>query len=233
MSIKEAIEFLELPATATDYQIGIALQDKLQYFEKLLENAPNDFLKRLYAKNVEKTKAFQSLIPHQTGPANASLYENRYAARAPGKATPAERDSDILAFLIRHNEGQASKTYPLYEGKNIIGRTVKSGELNAVLIDDDNYVSRAHALIEVVKGSTLEMILSDSDVSNGGKASKNGTYVNGNAKRIKKAVVLEENDTIQIGMTKLIIRYNNGNIDKIIDEVEDSNYMRTVVINLL
>lgn len=234
MNLKDALEFLELPATASDSQVNIALLDKLRYFQKLMENAPNDFLRNLYSKNIEKIKGFMELIPHQTGPAHASIHDYQQTIRAPFSSNSDDEivDERALAFLIRHNEQQPVKTYPLYAGINIIGRTIKKGNYNSAIIDDDNYVSRVHAVIEIKNGKSLEAILSDTDVSNGGKASKNGTYVNGNEKRLTKAYLLNENDTIQIGMTKLILRYNNGNIDKLIDEVEDSHYMKTVVINL-
>lgn len=234
MNLKEALEFLDLPGTATDNQISVGLSDKLKYFQKLMENAPNEFLRGIHAKNIEKIKGFQALLPQQTGPANSGNYENQKPIRTsiPLNQSDKSIDRDVLAFLIRHTEQQSVKTYPLYEGKNIIGRTIKDGPYNTVIVDDDNYVSRVHAVIEIINDKNIEVIITDDDISNGAKASKNGTYVNGNEKRIKKPFKLSENDTIQIGMTKLILRYNNSNINKILDEVEESNYMRTVVINL-
>jgi hypothetical protein len=234
MNLKEVLEFLELPGTANDSQINTGLSDKLKYFQKLMENAPNDFLRNIHFKNIEKIKGFQKLLDQQTGPTKADITENQKPGRTSISPNHFDKpmNGDVLAFLIRHTEQQSVKTYPLYEGKNIIGRTIKNGHHNPLIIDDDNYVSRVHAVIEIINGKNLEVIISDDDVSNGAKASKNGTYVNGNENRIKKPYRLSENDTIQIGMTKLILRYNNNSIHKIIDEVEESNYMKTVVINL-
>ena len=47
-----------------------------------------------------------------------------------------------------------------------------------------------------------------------------------------KKTKLKENDTIQIGVTKLILRYNNNAINKIIKEVEKSKFMHTVALDL-
>ena len=44
---------------------------------------------------------------------------------------------------------------------------------------------------------------------------------------------LLENDAIQIGVTKYILRYNKQHIEKIISEVEDSEYVHTVVVDIL
>ena len=59
MTKKEALEFLELPESATDVEIKIRMADKLSYFEELSEKAPSDFLRRLHGKNVAKIKKIQ------------------------------------------------------------------------------------------------------------------------------------------------------------------------------
>jgi len=73
----------------------------------------------------------------------------------------------------------------------------------------------------------------DDPASNEGKASTNGTYINGKEERIMEKTPLLENDAIQIGVTKYILRYNKQNIEKIISEVEDSEYVHTVVVDVL
>jgi hypothetical protein len=234
MDLKEVLEFLELPDNATNNQISTGLSDKLKYFQKLMENAPNDSLKNLHKKNIDKIKGFQALLPQQTGLSKGNFNENQRLTHPSISSYHGDRsmDRNVLAFLIRHTEQQAIKTYPLFEGKNIIGRMIKNGSDNLVIIDDDSYVSRVHAVIEITNDKNLEVTISDDNFSNGAKASKNGTYINGNENRINKPSRLAENDTIQIGVTKLILRYNNNSINRIIDEVEESNYMKTVVINL-
>src|SRR5882672_8364136 len=59
MTKSEALEFLELPETATDSEIKIRVEDKLAYFERLSEMAPSDFLKRLHARNAAKVSEIQ------------------------------------------------------------------------------------------------------------------------------------------------------------------------------
>ena len=100
------------------------------------------------------------------------------------------------------------------------------------LIDEDPYISRIHAVIYVENIDTLHLYICDSDLDNGGKASKNGTYINGHNSRIVKKIKIKENDTIQVGITKLVLKYNAGNLEEIVNEVEQQNYVDTISMML-
>jgi pSer/pThr/pTyr-binding forkhead associated (FHA) protein len=239
---KEALEFLELPENATDEHIFTRISDKQTYFKQLTENAPNEFLKKLHLKNLEKIESIKSSLnlqgvssptPYSPVPGvelGAGTSPSFSASNASSSAT-ITLNNNALALLVRHTEDKPTKTYYLYQGENVIGRSPESRG-NTITIDDDQYVSRVHAVVKVINGSPLQIEISDDAESNGGKASKNGTYINSNNDRIKSKVRLREEDTIQIGMTKFILRLNNANIKKIVNQVEESSYMKTVIIDL-
>lgn len=236
MTRKEVLEFLELPDSSSDNDIRVRMDDKLTYFERLSENAPNDFLRKLHTSNTEKIKTLQ-IEMLGAGAANNDADKKRHAS------TPAsynnyqqpvaqpQANPSAVAWLVRHTENQSAKTFPLYYGKNFVGRANQPNN-HTVVINDDPYVSRVHALLDVVAINPLQIVVYDEAATNGGKPSKNGTYINGDDRRLNKKLSIRENDTLQIGMTKLIVRLNNTSIHKIVQEVEESDYMKTVVIDL-
>jgi hypothetical protein len=239
MNRKEAFEFLELPESASDAELKTRLLDKLAYFERLSENAPNDFLRKLHLQNIEKVKTIQKNLLQETVSAVQPFHRSAASSfgdsssqqtvrHSPVNTVPSHSNQNPVAWLVRHTENQSAKTFPLYPGKNVVGRTAQTG-MQMILLDDDGYVSRVHAVVTAENG---EFFITDNATSNGGKASKNGTYINGNDNRITQKVKLRENDTIQLGMTKLILRSNNTTINKIVHEVEESDYMKTVVIDI-
>jgi pSer/pThr/pTyr-binding forkhead associated (FHA) protein len=226
MNRAEVLEFLELPESATDHEIRVRMNDKLAYFQRLSENAPNDFLRKLHTSNTEKIRTMQNQMGGDAPPARS---HQPAAYQQPAPQQPSSSKSEV-AWLVRHTENQSAKTFPLYYGKNYIGRNPQMGP--AIILDEDPYISRVHALLEVININPLQVVVSDDANSNGGKPSKNGTYVNGDEKRLSRRMTIGTNDTIQVGMTKLIVRLNNTSIHKIVREVEESDYMKTVVIDI-
>ena len=242
MNRVEILDFLELPDVSTDDEIKTRLEDKLTYFQRLAENAPNDFLKRLHTANTEKIKGIQqqlsapvARVPHTTNNLTSNnqpfITSSDDSVSTGSNHLSAKRNKDAVAWLVRHTENKSAKTFPLYYGKNFIGRNPHPA-VPTILISEDPYVSRLHTLLDVHSVSPLEIIISDDSINNEGKPSKNGTYVNGNEKRLTKKMIISENDTIQVGMTKFNIKLNNSNLNKIVQEVEESDYMKTVVIDI-
>lgn len=119
----------------------------------------------------------------------------------------------IVGWLVRHNENQENISFELKEGRNIIGRPTSffSPEVSI----DDEYVSRRHAVINVILNqfNVYEYYIADNEEVNDGKASKNGTYVNGKAERISDPIRLIDGDTIQIGKTKLVLKTADITVD--------------------
>ncbi len=235
MTRKEVLEFLELPESSTDNDIRIRMNDKLTYFQRLSENAPNDFLRKLHTSNTEKIKTLQIEMLGASGASNNNPVKNSHSPASSYQyqepVAQAQSSATAVAWLVRHTENQSAKTFPIYFGKNYVGRGNQSTNYS-VIINDDPYVSRVHAMLDVVAINPLQIVVYDEAATNGGKPSKNGTYINGDDRRLSKKVTIRENDTIQIGMTKLIVRLNNTSIHKIVQEVEESDYMKTVVIDI-
>jgi FHA domain len=234
MNRKTALEFLDLSEPVSDRDIFTRLVEKQTYFTHLCDNAPNDFLKKLHEKNLEKILQIKNMLgippaEDQSPPSKPPGMQRAEFPDRPAGATYAGAQQPA-AWLIRHTENQPAKTYALYPGKNIAGRSIQPNA-KTVLVDDDPYVSNIHAVLEVLTVNPLKILVTDDAASNNGKPSRNGTYINGNEERIAKSALLGENDTVQIGYTKFTIRANNKPVPKMIRDVEESEFVKTVVIN--
>ena len=227
MNKPEILDFLELPDESTDNDIAVRLKDKLIYFNRLLESVSNDFLRKRYLMNIEKIKEVQKEYGFSEPEEVFKSYSNQNSAAQKPKP---DKGIPTVAWLIRHTENQASKTFSLFSGANYIGRS--SAGIHNILIEDDPYVSRVHAVIYVENNASPTFYIQDDATSNNGKQSKNGTFINGDERRITHKTRLFNNDTVQIGMTKLVLKLNNDQINNIVTQVEDSGYMKTVVINI-
>ena len=211
--MQEYFEFLELQNNATQTEIIQRIDEKQKLFSQLILNAPNDYLKTIHQKNISKLIEIKDALTK--GYVEPKEQNN--------KETFIQNDNrKEVAWLIRHTEKKNAKTFSLYNGNNYIGR--KSNErANEIIIDDDIYISRNHAKI-LIENGTCQIIDLDS---------KNGIYLNGNDKRISSTFV-QNSDTIQIGTTKLVLKMaSNNNFDSIVKEVDDSDYMKTIVIDIL
>ena len=253
MTKSEALEFLELPEETTDTEIKKTLENLLASYESLSEKAPSDFLRKLNAQKVVKIKGIQkdlltwarekqkpnSIILTEDDSEEESEEEEELPATAPIIIAHGSRSSkntpvvEPAGWLIRHTEDQSSKTYSLWKGKNYIGRKLHDSLKPFIVIDEDLYISRVHAVI-IAEGEAdnYNFYIEDSAASNDSAASTNGSFLNGKEKRITSKTKLNENDTIQIGVTKLILRYNNHPIKKLVKEVEKSKFMHTVALEL-
>jgi len=252
MTQKDAFDFLELPESATKSQIKIRLVEKLEYFEHLSQHAASDFLRRIHAKNVDKVRAIQReffpwssfeseseiILPLEHGdeiilPEEEIIHTTPIIISSAGQiqeAFPVKREGPF-GWLISHTENSPTKVYPLQVGKNYIGRKLQAGFTPFIVIENDPYISRIHAVVDINEKPTDECYIMDSAASNNGQPSKNGTYVNGDKKRIEEKVGLNDGDTIQIGVTKLMLKYNTKELKDILSEVERSGYITTIEID--
>lgn len=252
MNKKEALDYLDLSLAASPEEIEKRIREKLEYFRNLSENATSDFLRRLNRQNLLKVEAIKEDSLNWSRPVvnqidihqdniteseqvNEPVIETLQALTTPviitgGKSNSGNRiGNEPLAWMVRHVENMSSKVVPIFPGKYVIGRKNEPHSDNFIEIDGDVYVSRIHAILEVKEDTTIS--IEDSPESNSGRASKNGTYVNGNAERISGRLVLKANDTVQIGITKMVLKINtNIRIEEVVDDVKKSKFMHTVVI---
>jgi len=118
-----------------------------------------------------------------------------------------EQNYTAVGWLIKHTETMETLSFPLKIGKNQIGR--KTTDHNPdIMVENDNYISRNHAIIvvKINEKSEFEYLLVD-NAELQGKPSLNGTYLNGNPERIgDKPVKLSDGDTIQTGLTKFVLK---------------------------
>tara|TARA_B110001452_G_scaffold257237_1_gene251255 strand:- start:342 stop:935 length:594 start_codon:yes stop_codon:yes gene_type:complete len=132
-------------------------------------------------------------------------------------------------WLIMHTEGKEQESQKLKSGINYIGR--ENENLNPhIKVKDDIYVSRGHAHIVAENGF---FFIYDNSNNQTGKASLNGTYINGEKNKLDQGrQILNDGDNIQIGETKFILK----TLDKVsnnieaINKVKEMNYTRTIVI---
>lgn len=249
----EAFTFLELPEKATAFEIKQRLVEKLEYYENLSRNAPSDFLRKLNARHVEKVKTIQQEFPEwdpQKPELSVEFPEDemdqamKEAEEAAGLLTTpviiSSKDKhsfdektkfpDPPGWLIMHTEDRPSKTFALSAGNNYIGRKADPILNPFIVIEDDNFISKVHAVVYVDQGEQLSFYVMDDARSNGGRESRNGTFVNGDPSRIMQRTILQEGDTIQVGHTKLVLKVNKANIRHIVQEVKKSKFVHTIVL---
>lgn len=248
MTKKEAFDFLELPESAAKSEIKLRLTEKLEYFEHLSEHAPSDFLRRINIRNVDKLKQVQQeffpwtlaetgsevilpLDPQEEQPEENEVFTTPVIVASGSRQIPVVPSiPQPVGWLIKHMENLEAKHFPLYAGKNYLGRKTPPNLSPFIALEDDPYISRVHAVIYVEGGTPPACFIVDAAEANQGKASANGTYLNSDPVRIEKKEKLQDADTIQIGKTRLVFKYNTKNIKVLVNEVGDSDYMAPVTI---
>ena len=208
-NLKEYLDFLELSSNPDNDTIMQRIKEKEKLFDQLLQSAPNDYLKSIHSRNIAKLLEIKAIF--QKGYTESNKND--------------ESKNDVvkeIAFLIRHTENRKSKSFPLFNGKNFLGR-MSNNQPHEIIIEDDIYVSRSHAVL----------VMEDNNCKITDLGSKNGTYINGNEQRIT-TVSLNDSDTIQLGNTKFVFKTEtHKSIAKLVNEVDNSEYMKTIVIDIL
>ncbi len=137
-------------------------------------------------------------------------------------------ETKIPGWIFVHDEHTASQSFDLKPGKNLIGRK-SSLEVDIAIDTTDSYMSRRHCSIDVIRKPSggYDFLLSDNEALN-------GTFINAQEqKRLKAGDVffLRDGDTIQLGMTKMVIRTGiNQKREQAEAEVNQSSYMPTVLV---
>ncbi|MCB1325009.1 MAG: FHA domain-containing protein [Spirochaetales bacterium] len=141
---------------------------------------------------------------------------------------------DTPGWLIVHSEGLEATEFVLHYGQNSIGAG-RGDTRPDIAIDDDLFVSREHAVLEVTWEETHVLFVLTDGPGNGPRQSPslNGTFVNGRPSRISPTErrQIEHGDTIQIGRTKLALRSAlQENLDQARSRVQSAAYLKTVEI---
>ena len=166
-----------------------------------------------------------SLVSKEPGHINPTVIVNSIKHQQPkvqSNVTP--------GWIFVHDENTRRQSFDLKPGKNIIGR--KSAAYADIPIEtNDEYMSRRHCLIEVISNENggFEFRLSDFKALN-------GTFINGLSRKRLRAediILLKDGDTIQLGMTKVVIRVNDSmaSREQAQTEVHNSSYAPTVIVS--
>lgn len=248
MTTKEAFDFLELPESAAKTEIKLRLAEKLEYFEHLSEHAPSDFLRRINARNANKVKQVQQeffpwsltesgsevilpLEPQEEQPLADEVFTTPIIVASGSRQAPVVPSiPQPVGWLIKHMENTEAGHYPIFAGKNYLGRKIQANMSPFIALEEDPYISRVHAVIYVEEGTPPACYIADAPEANQGKASANGTYLNGNPMRIVKKEKLQDDDTIQIGTTRLVFKYNTKKIKELVKDVNGKEFMAPVAL---
>lgn len=117
---------------------------------------------------------------------------------------------ETIAWLVVHDENTDKQVFNLKAGKYIVGRYNQSKPCDVMIKCNDHYMSRNHCVLEVrASGSGIaEVLLTDNK-------STNGTWLNAKelvALKEGEIIFLEDDDMLQLGMTKVIVKLKQGKI---------------------
>ena len=134
-----------------------------------------------------------------------------------------------FGWLVMHTEGKSQKSQRLNKGINYIGRE-NDNTTPHIIVKDDIYVSRGHAHITLKDGA---FVVYDNSENQTGRASLNGTYINGNNNRLGHGGRrIFDGDNIQIGETKFILKTPDrvSNDIEAVNKVKEMDYTKTIII---
>lgn len=248
MTRKEALEFLELADNATDQQAKKRLADKLLFYQDQMEHATSAFLKNLNTRHLEKAKSILKEFPvwnNQQPETSIVFTDDEVEEPELGNneleylTTPVivgsagrfkeglkeQSSTDIPGWLVSYASDKPSQTYGLMPGSNYIGRKADPAYHPFIIIDNDPYVSKVHAVVVVERGSSDKFYLVDAPV-----ASKNGIFHNGSTERIAGKINLNDGDTIQVGSTKFILRINKSSSQQVAEKTSKNRFVHTIVL---
>jgi hypothetical protein len=234
----EALQFIGLKEPVDSEAALTKCDERISYHLMLMNNAPNKAVKAMQQVNVDRLYQIKEIL---SGAERRSYFREPVMERPVKTEIPEppvfkevpmdEPKKKLTGWLIIHAENRRPEAFEIFEGLNFIGRKKKNDTDHCILLHDDPYISRTHAFIKcrIVNGIKL-FDLYDGD---GDKASANGVFVNANDQRIHVCCSLRQNDTIQIGSTKLIFRVDEGRtVEEEVDEVRRMPFLPTVKIKI-
>ena len=139
-------------------------------------------------------------------------------------------EASIPGWCFVHDENTAMQSFDFKIGRNILGRK-SSKPIDIAIETNDIYMSREHCVIEVRlnKLDKYDFLIRDNK-------STNGTIINGIQRKklsTEDVFFLKDGDSLQLGMTKVVLRCNQNHVNKeqAQSEVKDSPYQATVLVS--
>lgn len=232
MDKAEALDFIGLKEPLNEEALLARCTERFNYYQMLYANAPSKVIEKIQQQNLEKLARAKQILGAELAAKKAALQKHLDAAAVQKAQAPAlPEKAEPVAWLIVHTEGKRHQSFALYEGVNYIGRKKRADGAGSVVLEDDPFVSRTHAFVKAkYLNGDLQAALYDGD---GSKPSANGSFLNGSEKRINGYCSLAENDTVQIGTTKLVfkIKKEDKTASGEVEDVLHTGFIRTVDVN--
>jgi hypothetical protein len=119
----------------------------------------------------------------------------------PETETVTPEENNPAGWLLYSAATGETKTYILKAGTNTIGRKTENNTATVLLEVDDKTISRSHITIEIAvnKAGFFEYLVFDNN-------SANGTYINNEPLKPGNELYLNNEDIIQLGLTKITLK---------------------------
>ncbi len=231
MDKEDALGFIGLKEPISEEAVREKYTERFNYFQMLYSNAPNKVVEQIQQQNLEKLNQVKKMLLEEISAKKKNFDKKNAKPITKPKPEDAKiENKPIVGWLIVHTENKKAEMFDLYEGINYIGRKKKDEKANNILIEDDPFVSRTHAFIKCKEADGKQQyLLYDGD---GNRPSINGVFLNGNDVRINQHCSLKENDTVQIGTTKLVFKVKKEHTSSTgeLEEVMRTDFIRTIDI---
>lgn len=184
------MDLLELDASASEREIHERALDKQRYFSKLAQSAPTKTLSDVYARRLNEIEAFLATRGHSP-------------VTAKSDNGPVSMPKPIPAGIEFFLQADSGRRIELMTGLNIVGREPR--QMGNPIVLDDDYVSKNHAIFEIVSGPPASVQIYDiGEISP--KPSTNGVYLNDSASRVTGRVELRDGDGLRFGGCRFTLR---------------------------
>lgn len=138
--------------------------------------------------------------------------------------------TEQIGWLVVHDENTPAQTLTLAEGRNVVGRKSPDKPCSIMIDTTDRRMSRNHSVIEVTKrpDGHYQYLISDC-------GSTNGTFINANENHRLSPydqVYLNDGDTIQLGLTKVVLKTGRtvSSPTQAHREVSKKDHLKTIVL---
>lgn len=210
-------ELLEIdPATPAD-KLRERAAEKRRYFADLAKVAPTRVLADLYGRRLAEIDRFLGQVPAESG-----ARPDPSAGQEPASSALSERP----AGFVLEDQG-SRRIVPLKTGLNIIGRAPRN--TGHTIVINDEFVSKNHAVLEVVSGTQSSVHLYDiGEIS--AQPSKNGVFAGDSSQRLTGRIMLQDGDRFRLGQTSFVLRKIAGTTPPRTPEADMGADPRTMII---